>query len=433
MTGADRPVDRIPLPAILRSGAAAAVLAALPGARAVGGAVRDTLAGQPVQDVDVAAPCTPDEIARRLRDAGLKVFETGLSHGTVTAVKDREVVEVTALRRDITTDGRHAEVEWTTDWREDASRRDFTINALSLAPDGGLFDYFGGREDLARGIVRFVGDPATRLREDYLRVLRFFRFHTRYGRGMPDAAAVAAIRDAVPGLSRLSVERVWSEIKRILAARDAAPACTLMEQTGVLAAILPGATAAGLRALPPEAPADPILRLVALHMPDGRDALRALPRALKLSTDEARAIDATAGAHLPEGGESILGVRLWMTDRAIAHALHGLGKRFGAEEARAALLRRCWLAQAFAPDDDPRPREFVRHRVAVADVPAFPLLGRDAMDAGVPPGPRIGRLLAELESWWVAQGFAPDRERCLAEMRRRIGDAEKNGGADQGE
>lgn len=432
MTGPDRLTERIALPAILRTGAPAAVLAALPGARAVGGAVRDTLAGLPVQDVDVAAPFPPEEISARLRSAGLKVFDTGLAHGTVTAVQDHQPVEVTALRRDVATDGRHAEVEWTTDWREDAARRDFTINAMSLAPDGGLFDYFGGREDLKRGVVRFVGDPATRLREDYLRILRFFRFHTRYGRGMPDPAAVAAIREAVPGLARLSVERVWSELKRILSARDAGPACTLMEQTGVLPAVLPGTTAAGLRALPPDAPADPILRLVALHMPDGRAALAALPRALKLSTGEARAIDATAGAHLPEDSQAILGVKLWMTDRAIADSLYRLSRRFGAEESRAALLRRSWLAQAFGPEDDPRPREYVRHRVAQAPVPAFPLLGRDAMDAGMPPGPRIGRLLAEVESWWVAQGFVPDRESCLAELRRRIAEAEKNGGADLG-
>ena len=433
MTEADRPADRIALPDVLRHGAAAAVLAALPGARAVGGAVRDTLAGLPVQDVDVAAPLPPEAISARLRAAGLKVFDTGLSHGTVTAVLDHQPVEVTALRRDVVTDGRHAEVAWTTDWREDAERRDFTINALSLAPDGSLFDYFGGREDLRRGIVRFVGDPATRLREDYLRILRFFRFHTRYGRGMPDAAAVAAIRDAVPGLARLSVERVWSELKRILGARDASPACTLMEQTGVLPAILPGAAAAGLRALPPEAPADPILRLAALHLPDGREALKALPRALKFSTEEARALDATAGAHLPEDGQAILGVKLWMTDRAIAQSLYRLARRFGAEEARAALLRRCWLAQALAPEDDPRPREFVRHRIAQAPVPCFPLLGRDAVESGVAPGPQIGRLLADVESWWDSQGFAPDRDACLAELRRRIASGEKNGGADPGE
>lgn len=428
----DRPAARIDPPAVLRIGAPAAVLAALPGARAVGGVVRDVLAGLPVQDVDVAAPLPPDAIAARLRAAGLKVFETGLAHGTVTAVLDRQPVEVTALRRDVVTDGRHAEVEWTTDWREDAARRDFTINAMSLTAEGALFDYFGGREDLARGLVRFVGDPATRLREDYLRALRFFRFHTRYGRGAPDRDAVAAIREAVPGLARLSVERVWMELKRILAARDPNPALALMEETGVLAAVLPGARAAGLARLPPEAPADPTLRLVALYMagetPD-REALAALPRRLKLSTDEARAIEATVGAGVP--GNGILGIRLWMTDRAIAGALHALARRFGEAEARAALLRRSWIAQAAGPEDDPRPREYVRHRIAQAPVPVFPLLGRDALEAGMAPGPAVGQVLAELEAWWAGQGFVPDRDACIDELRRRI--AERGGGAGPGE
>ena len=235
----DPPQDRIAPPAILGRGAPAAVLAALPGARAVGGAVRDALAGRPIHDVDIAAPLPPAAIAQRLTRAGLKVFETGLAHGTVTAVLAGEPVEVTSLRRDVATDGRHAEVEWTTDWREDAARRDFTINAMSLSADGALWDYFGGRGDLAAGRVRFVGDAAVRLAEDYLRALRFFRFQARYGRGAPDPEAMAAIRAAVPGLARLSVERVWMELKRLLEAPDPTAALALMAETGVLAAVLP--------------------------------------------------------------------------------------------------------------------------------------------------------------------------------------------------
>ncbi|RYI95615.1 MAG: CCA tRNA nucleotidyltransferase, partial [Acetobacteraceae bacterium] len=211
-------------------GAPAAVLAALPGARAVGGAVRDALAGLALHDVDVAAPLPPEEIARRLTAAGLKVFETGLAHGTVTAVLAHEPVEVTSLRRDLVTDGRHAEVAWTEDWREDAARRDFTINAMSLSATGELWDYFGGRADLAAGKVRFVGEPAIRLQEDYLRALRFFRFQARYGRGAPDPVSMAAIRDAVPGLARLSIERVWMELKRLLAAPDPGAALALMAE-----------------------------------------------------------------------------------------------------------------------------------------------------------------------------------------------------------
>ncbi|WP_376095489.1 CCA tRNA nucleotidyltransferase [Roseomonas sp. CCTCC AB2023176] len=233
----DTPVARIARPAFLELPTVAAALDALPGSRAVGGAVRDALAGREVADVDVAAPLPPEHVIPRLRDAGLRVHETGLSHGTVTAVRDGVPVEVTSLRRDIATDGRHAVVEWTTDWREDASRRDFTINAMSLSAEGDLWDYFGGRADLAAGRVRFVGDPATRLAEDYLRALRWFRFHARYGRGEPDPAALAAIRDAAPHLPRLSAERIWGEMKRILAAPDPSDAVARMEGAGMLDAL----------------------------------------------------------------------------------------------------------------------------------------------------------------------------------------------------
>uniref|UniRef100_UPI0013567CD1 CCA tRNA nucleotidyltransferase n=1 Tax=Roseomonas sp. 18066 TaxID=2681412 RepID=UPI0013567CD1 len=280
---ADPPSTRIAPPERLRQGAPAAVLAALPGARAVGGVVRDILAGRPVHDIDVAAPLAPEAIAERLRAAGLKVFETGLQHGTVTAVLNHEPVEVTSLRQDLATDGRHATVAWTQDWREDAARRDFTMNAMSLDADGRLWDYFGGRDDLAAGRLRFVGDPATRLAEDYLRVLRFFRFHARYGIGAPEAAALAAIRAAVPGLARLSAERVWMELKRLLEGPSPADSLALMRDTGVLPAILPEAGALDALARS-EAPPDPLLRLSLLLAADPAP----IAKRLKLSGDETR-------------------------------------------------------------------------------------------------------------------------------------------------
>ncbi|RKK01178.1 CCA tRNA nucleotidyltransferase, partial [Teichococcus wenyumeiae] len=288
MTEPDLPHDRIDPPASLSQGAPAAVLAALPGARVVGGAVRDLLAGRPVHDVDVAVALAPEEASRLLREAGIKVFETGLAHGTVTAVLDHQPVEVTSLRRDLVTDGRHAQVAWSTDWREDAARRDFTFNAMSMDAGGRLWDYFDGRADLAGGRVRFVGDPATRMAEDYLRLLRFFRFHARYGRGAPDPAALAAIRDAVPGLARLSAERVWMELKRLLEAPDPGGALALMREAGVLPAILPeaGEGAALSRLLAdPQAPVEPLLRLAALLAP-GTET-EALARRLRFSSAEA--------------------------------------------------------------------------------------------------------------------------------------------------
>lgn len=413
----DPPQARIEPPAILRRGAPAAVLAALPGARAVGGAVRDALAGLPVHDVDIAAPLPPEVIAGRLRAAGLKVFETGLGHGTVTAVlAGEEPVEVTSLRRDVATDGRHAVVEWTTDWREDAARRDFTINAMSLSAAGDLWDYFGGREDLAAGRVRFVGDPATRLAEDYLRALRFFRFHARYGRGEPDAAAMAAIRAAVPGLARLSAERVWMELKRLLEAPDPTGALALMAETGVLGAVLPEAVLPGAvlpGAVPPQLPAlrraiaaglprDPLLRLAILLDPGTAGAGARIAARLRFSNEErdrlARLHDAArALPQLPPEGDAAAR-RRWLALR-------------GSHEAA---LDEAWLAEARTGMDQAPLRAWA----AAAPVPELPVQGRDAVALGVPPGKAIGALLGAVRDWWLAGGCVADREACLARMRQ---------------
>lgn len=410
----EAPAATIPRPAFLDAPAVAAALAALPGARAVGGCVRDALAGRDSADVDIAAPFPPEEIATRLRAAGLKVFETGLAHGTVTAVKDRQPVEVTSLRRDVVTDGRHAVVEWTTDWREDAARRDFTINAMSLAPDGALFDYFSGRVDLAAGRVRFVGDPDTRLAEDYLRALRFFRFQARYGTGGPDAAAIAAIRRAVPGLARLSAERVWMELKRILAVPDPVAVLELMAETGVLGAVLPeaGPRDALRRLVAAGAPAEPLLRLAAL-LPDGIDAT-APARRLKFSAEERDWLEALRDGDAPPAPTD--------DDPAIRRALaRADAARLGAP-LRLVLLR-AWLAEArgAAPGADwPGLRHRIEAIAAGEGIPVFPLLGRDLMEEGMPPGPEMGRMLAELRGWWLSGGCVATREDCLAELRRRL-------------
>ena len=392
----DPPADRIVPPTLLGRGAPAAVLAALPGSRAVGGAVRDALAGRPVHDIDVAAPLPPDAIAARLRDAGLRVFETGLAHGTVTAVLDREAVEVTSLRRDLATDGRHAEVAWTEDWREDAARRDFTINAMSLSAAGELWDYFGGRADLAAGLVRFVGDPATRLREDYLRALRFFRFQARYGTGEPDAAAIAAIRDAVPGLARLSAERVWMELKRLLAAPDPRGALALMAATGVLGAVLPEARDLSRldRLVALGAPASPLLRVAALLPPE---AVETVALRLRLSGEERTGLEGRLGQPWPGPADD---------DAALRRLLAGLDP--------AVVLDRAWLAEAGRGGEG---WDALRRRIEAMPRPVFPLQGRDALAAGLAPGPSVGRLLAALRSWWLAGGCVADREACLARLR----------------
>jgi poly(A) polymerase/tRNA nucleotidyltransferase (CCA-adding enzyme) len=375
-------------PAFLADPALRAVLAALPEARLVGGCVRDALAGRDVADIDLATPRRPEQVMRALRDAGLKVVPTGIGHGTVTAVSGHRGFEVTTLRRDVATDGRHAVVDYTDDWRADAARRDFTINAMSMTPDGAVFDYFAGRADLLAGRVRFVGDAATRIAEDYLRVLRFFRFQARYGRGEPDPAALAAIHDGVPGLRRLSAERVWSELKRILAAPDPRAAVALMARLGVLAVVLPdGATPARLAALVTAgAPADPLLRLAALL--DG-DAT-ALAGRLKLSNAEAALLAALRSGDVPPDDAG---------DDALRRAL--------ADTPREVLAGRAWLAGR---------GECLRARLAALPAPVFPLHGRDLKAAGIADGPAMGALLRDLRAWWLAGGCTAD---VRAELARR--------------
>jgi poly(A) polymerase/tRNA nucleotidyltransferase (CCA-adding enzyme) len=361
---------------------------ALPEARIAGGAVRDTLAGRPVADVDLASPLTPDEAAARLAAAGVKTFPTGLAHGTITAVIAGKGFEITTLRRDLVTDGRHAQVAFIDDWEADAARRDFTINAMFMARDGNVFDYFGGQADLAAGIVRFVGDAQTRIAEDYLRILRFFRFFARYAMGAPDAAAIAAITALREGISRLSGERVWSELKSIARAPDPRAALDLMQSTGVLARVIPeGAAPARLAALVARgAPLDPLLRISALLT--GSPA--AFAARLKLSTEEAATLEAYAQPNLLTPAASNADLR-----RALADT--------GAE----ILVARAWLAQADEADWDG-----LRARLAAMPRPVFPLQGRDVTALGVAPGPRVGEILAAVRAWWLADGCTADKAAC---------------------
>ena len=208
--------------------------------RYVGGAVRDELLGFPVSDVDLATRIRPEEVVERLKSAQIKVIPTGIDHGTVTAVSDGQLVEVTSLRRDVSTDGRRATVAYTDDWKEDAARRDFTINALSADPaTGEIFDYFGGLDDLEARHIRFIGDPLQRIAEDHLRILRFFRFHARFGSGEPDAAALDACTARANDLMALSRERIADELLKLPAMPDPAPTLGIMLQRGILKPVLP--------------------------------------------------------------------------------------------------------------------------------------------------------------------------------------------------
>ena len=382
--------------AVLKDPALRAVLGVLPEARLVGGAVRDTLAGLAVHDIDLATPRTPQAIMTALREAGLKAVPTGIAHGTVTAVVDHRGFEITTLRRDIATDGRHAVVAFTDDWREDAARRDFTINAMSMAADGQVFDYFNGVEDLRVGRLRFVGDPGSRIAEDYLRILRFFRFWARFATQPPDAATHAALQAGIPGLARLSVERVWNELSRLLATPDPMPAIMLMDELGVLGAIIPeGAVPARLAGLVAAgAPADPLLRLAALLT----DNAASLVARLRLSSAERKKLIALSELPSPMPD---------LDDNAL--------RRMLADTPADILIGRTWLAGINEPVWDQ-----LRARLATFPVPRFALEGRDAVALGVPPGTRVGDLLRQVRLWWLAGGCTAPPDRCRAELRRLI-------------
>ena len=394
----ETPALRIVPPDFLSDRALLPVLAALPEARIAGGAVRDVLAGQPVADIDLATPRHPEQVIAALDQAGIRAIPTGMAHGTVTAVSAGRGFEITTLRRDVETDGRHAVVAFTDDWREDAARRDFTINALSMTRDGAVFDYFSGIADLRAGVVRFVGDAASRIAEDYLRIMRFFRFHARYGHGAPDPAALVAIRAGVPGMARLSAERVWSELVRILAAPDPRAAVALMAELGVLAAVMPeGADPARLtRLVSAGAAVDPLLRLAALLTGD----VTAFAERLRLSSAERDRLHALRMAPLaqPETDDATL-------------------RRLLADTAPAVLIDRTWLAGADGPEWDE-----LRRRLTAMPRPAFPLEGRDALALGLAPGPRVGAVLRAVRTWWLDGGCIADAAACRAELTRRIED-----------
>jgi poly(A) polymerase/tRNA nucleotidyltransferase (CCA-adding enzyme) len=391
----DSPVLTIePLPPCLTNPALITLLLALPAARLVGGVVRDTLLGRAVADIDLASPLPPDAVIATLREAGIRVVPTGMDHGTVTAVIDGHGFEITTLRRDVETDGRHAIVAFTTDWRTDASRRDFTINAMSMTRDGAVYDYFGGVDDLHAGIVRFVGDAATRIAEDYLRILRFFRFFARYGRTEPDKATLSALTAGVHGLHRLSAERVWSELAKILSTPDPRRAIALMASTRALEAVVPeGADPARLiRLIDDGAPIDAILRMAALLIGDPT----VFAERLKLSGSDRDRLLALRNTPLPTPDADDATLR-----RALADWDAGL------------LVDRAWLGGGVSAD-----WAGLRVRIAAMPRPVFPLSGRDVVAAGQPPGPGVGSILRHVRDWWMERGCVDDLTSCRDELHR---------------
>jgi poly(A) polymerase len=372
-----------------------AVFTALGDARFVGGAVRNALMGEAVADIDIATPLVPLEVEKRLKAAGLGAVHTGIDHGTITAISSGKPFEVTTLRRDVSTDGRRATVAFTDDWKEDAARRDFTMNALYASADGEIFDYFGGEKDLKAGRVRFIGDAAERIREDYLRILRLFRFHAWYGKGELDREALRASAAGKAGLAKLSGERVQKEMLKLLAADNPVPVLRAMAASAILGEILPAqADIARLErvvAIDNDNffPADPLLRLAALL----EGGAGAVAERFKLSNaDRDRLVDALSAQ------ERIVS---YLSIREVRKLLYRLGPQRFRD-----LVRLRWA-------QDPKASNGIQWRALLAmgdawERPAFPLTGRDVMNAGVPEGPMVGRVLSEVEDWWIDADFIDD-------------------------
>jgi len=366
-------------------------------ARVVGGAVRNALMGLPVGEIDVATTAVPQEVERRVAAAGFKAKPTGIEHGTVTAIIDGRPFEVTTLRQDVETFGRKAKVAFGRDWKADAERRDFTINALSVSADGEIYDYVGGLADIAAHRVRFIGDPSARIAEDYLRILRFFRFHACYGKGAPDAAGLHACIAARSGLDTLSRERVRTEMLKLLLAPHATPTLAVMAEAGILGTVLGGVPllASFENVVKVEAAtgveADATRRLGALGVAVMEDAER-LSQRLRLSNAEF---------------ERLMALEYWWRVRpaAGAHAARVLLYQLGPVSFTDRVLVAWSRSDAGAADR-------AWHELATLPqrwtAPRFPLKAADFINRGVPKGPEMGVALRSAEQAWIAADFSAE-------------------------
>jgi len=374
-------------------------------ARVVGGAVRDALRGRPVSDIDLAVNVPPETMCAVLKAAGMKVVPTGLDHGTVTVVVDHKSFEITSLRRDIETDGRHAKVTYTENWRDDAARRDFTFNALYVDAKGHIYDYFQGREDLAQGRVHFIGNAAQRIREDVLRILRFFRFFAWFGEGDPDKDGLKACQDLAVLLPHISAERVGHEIKKLLAAPNPYKSLVAMQQSGVLPILLPNLLPFnsshklfileekhGVRS-------SPLRRLLSFmhHKPSD---IEDVVKRLKLSNREAKTL------------QNVAFLSGSLLNRLDSSPLSAILYDYGSESVLDA-----FLIQASHHPEIESQIPAVLSACSSWEKPVFPLRGEDLLKINLKPGPEIGQILRQTEIWWVQKGFHPDHKACLAQAQ----------------
>jgi len=383
--------------------------------RVVGGAVRNSLMGLAVADIDIATTLLPEAVMERAAAAGIKAVPTGVAHGTVTLVIDGRPFEVTTLRTDVETDGRRAKVAFSTDWQSDAERRDLTINALYANAAGKVIDLVGGLDDIDKRNIRFIGSAATRIAEDYLRILRFFRFFAWYGSGRPDAEGLRASSAARSKLKTLSAERVWSELRKLLSAEDPGRALLWMRQVAVLTEILPETEKWGIDAIPAlvatekalDWAPDPLLRLASIIPPDVA-RLEALAVRLKFSNAEA--------AYFKDWAKAAP-----VNDEISAAAFERLLYRNGTDGIIVRLKLALCVARSKAEGSfeemsrSARLSKLLDH-ARVWRKPQFPLNGGDVMAAGIQAGPKVGEILSTLENQWVEESFFPDRAALLARL-----------------
>ena len=377
-------------------------------ARFVGGAVRNALLGAPVGDVDIACTLTPDQATKALEAAGIKVAPTGVDHGTVTAIVGGEPFEVTTLRRDVETDGRRAVVAFTQDWGEDAQRRDFTMNAVYADRLGNLTDPTGtGVADAQAGRLVFVGEAATRIAEDSLRILRYFRFLAWYGKGEPDAAALAACEAGRELMGNLAAERVAKELLKLVGAYDPRPAMALMARAGVLTQLLPSATdlASFNQLVEVETEqlftCDPLLRLATL-LPDNEVGVGKAAEGLRLSNDQRDRLVAAMGK-TPR-------ITSWMSPRESRRAVYRIGVQAFSDR----------IKLAWAHSERSAATHQWRGLLALAESwtpPPFPLTGEDVLKSGVPKGPMVGQVLREVEDWWIDHDFIDDKFSAIEKLK----------------
>ena len=377
--------------------------------RFVGGCVRNALWGEDVGDIDLACQLEPEAVVAALEAAGIRYVPTGIAHGTVTAVIDGQPFEVTSLRRDVETDGRRATVAYTMDWAEDAQRRDLTMNSLYADLSGRVYDPTGqGLSDLKSRKFRFVGDAEQRVQEDYLRILRFFRFLALYGgQEKVDAASLKACREHQAGIRKLSAERVWMELKKLLSADNPVRACHIMLTNGILESVLPEANNVdGLEALlrlesREKIKPDPLLRLMAMS---AREPLQMalLTKRLKMSKAET--------ARLRGWADNDAQLSTDMLERERMAAIYKSGK--------SVIIDRARLRAAGETDPIQSSRWMSLADLAMGwQPPVFPLTGKDLAKAGVPKGPGMGKALKALEALWIRSGFSTEKPQLLAALK----------------